>query len=216
MPAFIMIHGAPPSFVPASELYPSDSLRAAVSLPRGCTFRESDWQALAPFWYPVAFSHEVTNKPYAARLLDERVVVYRISDGSLVAAKDICFHRGVPLSMGHVEGDEIICRYHGLHYNREGRCTCIPAHPNGVISPRLHLKMFSVQERYGLVWVRLVDNGPLSLPEMKEWYDPDYLQVLPDSVSINASAGRQAEGFLDVSHFAFVHVESFGEADNPV
>jgi vanillate O-demethylase monooxygenase subunit len=51
---------------------------------------------------------------------------------------------------------------------------------------------------------------------MAEWDDPDYLPVLPDSVAINAAAGRQVEGFLDVSHFAFVHADSFGEPDNPV
>ena len=38
--------------------------------------------------------------------------------------------------------------------------------------------------------------------------------MLPDSVELNASAGRQIEGFLDVSHFAFVHVGTFGELDN--
>ena len=51
---------------------------------------------------------------------------------------------------------------------------------------------------------------------MKEFEDPDYLPVLPDSVAIEAAAGRQIEGFLDVSHFVFVHKESFGEPDNPV
>src|ERR1700730_9936382 len=61
------------------------------------------------------------------------------------------------------------------------------------------LDIFSVQERYGLVWVRLVDNGPLPLPEMREWEDPYYLNLIPDSVMINAAAGRQVEGFLDVS-----------------
>jgi vanillate O-demethylase monooxygenase subunit len=76
--------------------------------------------------------------------------------------------------------------------------------------------MFQAQERYGLIWVRLVDNAPLALPEMKEWDDPDYIQILPDSVAIEAASGRQVEGFLDVSHFAFVHPESFGEPDNPV
>ncbi|AEU34378.1 aromatic ring-hydroxylating oxygenase subunit alpha [Granulicella mallensis] len=202
------------SFLPASELVSAESAQAV--LPRGCTFTESDWRALAPFWYPVAFSHEVGSQPYAATLLDERVVVYRLSDGKLAAARDICQHRGVPLSMGHVEGDEIICKYHGLRYDREGRCTCIPAHPGGAISPRLRLQMFQVQERYGLVWVRLVDNGPLALPEMNEWDDPAYLTVLPNSVPIKAAAGRQIEGFLDVSHFAFIHTESFGEADNTV
>ena len=200
------------SFVPSSTLTAPE----AVGLPRDCTFSESDWRALAVFWYPVAFSHEVTSAPYAARLLDERVVVYRLSDGTISAARDICFHRGVPLSLGHVEGDEIICRYHGLRYAPDGRCVCIPAHPNGTISPRLKLQMFQAQERYGLVWVRMVDDGPSPLPEMAEWEDPDYIQVLPEAVDINAAAGRQVEGFLDVSHFAFVHKESFGEPDNPV
>ena len=200
--------------IPISELTiskPSES----VSLPRECTFTESDWRALAPFWYPVAFSHEITSKPYAATLLDERIVVYRLSDSSLAAARDICYHRGIPLSMGHVEGDEIICRYHGLRYDRNGRCTGIPAHPNGSISPKLRLNVFAVTERYGLVWVRLVDDGPRPLPVLEEWDSSDYLKVLPDSVVIAAAAGRQVEGFLDVSHFAFVHTETFGEADNP-
>jgi phenylpropionate dioxygenase-like ring-hydroxylating dioxygenase large terminal subunit len=204
----------PNSFIPVSDLKVDPS--AIAALPRGCTFPESDWRALAPHWYPVAFSREVTDKPYAARLLDERVVLYRISDGSVVAARDICYHRGVPLSLGHVEGDEIICKYHGLRYDPTGRCICIPAHPNGAISPRLRLDIYQVQEKYGLIWVRLVDNGPLPLPEMKEFEDPDYLPILPDSVVIEAAAGRQVEGFLDVSHFAFVHKESFGEPDNPV
>jgi vanillate O-demethylase monooxygenase subunit len=185
-------------------------------LPRGCTFTESDWRTLAPHWYPVAFSHEVTNAPYAATLLDERVVVYRIADGSLVAAKDICSHRGVPISIGHVAGDEIICKYHGLRYGPDGRCTKIPAHPGGAISPRLRLQTFPVAERFGLVWVRLVDDGPAAFPELAEWDDPAYLRVHPQSIIINAAAGRQIEGFLDVSHFAFVHEETFGELQNTV
>jgi phenylpropionate dioxygenase-like ring-hydroxylating dioxygenase large terminal subunit len=204
----------------ATTILPTSALASGelspTPLPRGCTFTEADWRALAPFWYPLAFSHEITDKPYAARLLDERVVMYRLSDGTVAAARDICHHRGVPLSLGHVEGDEIVCRYHGLRYDRTGRCVCIPAHPVGAISPRLRLDMYPAQERYGLVWVRLVDDGPRPLPEMTEWESPEYLQVLPDSVDIGAAAGRQVEGFLDVSHFAFVHKESFGEPDNPV
>jgi nitrite reductase/ring-hydroxylating ferredoxin subunit len=200
-------------FVPASELLASGLTRA---LPRECTFTETDWRALAPFWYPVALSHEVTNKPLATRLLDERVVVYRLASGSVSAARDICYHRGVPLSLGYVDGDEIVCKYHGLRYDPEGHCTCIPAHPGGAISPRLRLDMYQAQERDGLVWVRRVDDGPRALPEMDEWYDQSYLQVRLDSVDIKAAAGRQVEGFLDVSHFAFVHKESFGEPGNPV
>ncbi len=187
-----------------------------VSLPRDCTFSPTDWQALAPFWYPVAFSHEITaDKPYGTRLLDERLVIYRVSDGTVVVAKDLCLHRGAPLSLGWIENDCLVCPYHGVQYDKNAQCVLIPAHPSATIPSRLKLKTFPVVERYGLVWTRLVDNGPKALPEMKEWDDPDYLQVLPDAVDLNAAAGRQVEGFLDVSHFAFIHVKSFGERDNP-
>jgi vanillate O-demethylase monooxygenase subunit len=184
-------------------------------LPRDCTFSESDWRALAPFWYPVAFSHEVTTEPFAARLLDQRLVLFRPVDGDVVAARDLCLHRGVPLSLGRVENDELVCAYHGVRYNKQGQCTCIPAYAQAAIPSRLKLTTFPVMERYGLIWVRLVDNGPIPFPELDEWDDPDYIRALPNSVQLNAAAGRQIEGFLDVSHFAFVHAKSFGEPDNP-
>lgn len=199
-------------FVPAQDL---STQPTPVVLPRDCSFSKSDWMALAPHWFPVAFSHEVTDKPYAARLLDERVVVYRLTNGTIKAAKDICFHRGAPMSLGYMQGDEIVCRYHGLRYNETGQCTCIPAHPNGAISPRLHLHMFRAQEKFGLIWVQLLADDTTKLPVMEEWDDPDYIQVLPNAVSMDAAAGRQIEGFLDVSHFSFVHLETFGEANNP-
>ena len=181
------------SFIPVSDLQAADAM-SAMALPRDCTFSEADWRALAPFWYPVAASREVTEKPLAVRLLDERVVVYRLADGMAMAARDICYHRGVPLSLGHVEGNEIVCKYHGLRYDREGRCVCIPAHPGGAISPRLRLDMYRVQERYGLVWVRLLDDGPRPLPVMDEWDQQEYLQVLPDSVDIAGCGGAAGGG----------------------
>jgi phenylpropionate dioxygenase-like ring-hydroxylating dioxygenase large terminal subunit len=186
---------------------------AGVALPRDCTFAESDWRALAPFWYPIAFSHEVKDKPFATKLLDERLVAFRVN-GKVTVARDLCLHRGAPLSSGRVEGNEIVCGYHGFRYNAEGQCVCIPAHPGAAIPPKLKVQTFPVREQYGLIWTRLVDNGPSSFPDFNEWDNPDYLQVLPNSVELNASAGRQIEGFLDVSHFAFVHVGTFGELDN--
>ncbi|HTU27578.1 MAG TPA: aromatic ring-hydroxylating dioxygenase subunit alpha [Pirellulales bacterium] len=181
--------------------------------PRDCTFTESDWEALSPHWYPVAFSHDVGSTPLAVRLLDERIALFRLADGQVRASRDLCIHRGAPISLGTVEGNEIVCRYHGLRYDGTGACTLIPAQP-GATTTRMRLHLFACREEYGLVWIRLVDDREVPFPAFDEWNDPSFVQVLPDSVDLSASAGRQVEGFLDVSHFAFIHRATFGETDN--
>jgi len=205
------------------------SCNSAFVLPRNCTFSETDWKALAPLGYRLAFWHEVTDRPFAAKLVDERLVLFRHSDSSIVAARDLCLHRSVPLSWGWVENDELQCKYHGVGYDKSGQCKRIPAPPDAAIPARLKLTTYAVTVRYGLVWVRLVDNGSMhfpyfqewndpdyiQVPYFQEWNDPDYIQVVPASVAIEAAAGRQVEGFLDVSHFAFVQTKSFGECENP-
>ncbi|MEO1593147.1 MAG: Rieske 2Fe-2S domain-containing protein, partial [Cyanobacteria bacterium J06632_22] len=185
--------------------------------PRGCTFAERDWDALAQFWYPIAFAKEITDTPVAATLLDQRLVIWRTAAGVSVA-NDICLHRGVPLSMGHVENDQIICKYHGFHYSADGQCTLVPANPTAKIPSKLCLKTYPVREAYGLVWTTLTGDGTqdLNLPELPEWNDSSYQPILPGSLDIAAAAGRQMEGFLDVAHFAWVHHKAFADRENPV
>jgi phenylpropionate dioxygenase-like ring-hydroxylating dioxygenase large terminal subunit len=185
--------------------------------PRGCTFAEADWQAIAPFWYPIAFSHEVADQPVAATLLDQRLVIWRTEAG-LSVANDICLHRGVPLSMGHLKNNQLICKYHGFHYAADGQCSLIPANPQASIPSKLCLKTYPVKEAYGLVWTTLTGSAdePDALPDFAEWTEADYQPILPDSIDVEAAAGRQMEGFLDVAHFAWVHAESFGDHNNPI
>src|SRR4028119_675823 len=170
---------------------------SAFVLPRNCTFSETDWKALAPFWYPIAFSPEVTDRPFAAKLVDERLALFRHSDSSIVAARDLCLPRGVPLSLGWVENAELQCKYHGVGYDKSGQCTRISAQPDAAIPARLKLTTYAVTERYGLVWVRLVDNGSVHFPYFQEWNDPDYIQVLPawrGSRSCSRSSSRRLSG----------------------
>ena len=86
------------------------------------------WPALHEYWHPVCWSKEATDKPLAVKLLDERVVVCRIN-GETRAFRDLCVHRGTPLSLGWVEGEHLVCAYHGWAYNAEGKCTRIPSIP---------------------------------------------------------------------------------------
>lgn len=190
------------------------SIAPPKTYPKNCTFAPTDWDALAPFWYPIAFSREVKDGPIATKLLDQRLVVWRTSQGVSVA-NDICLHRGVPLSMGFVEGDNLICKYHGLHYSSDGSCVLVPADPEASIPAKLCLKTYPAIEAYGLVWTSL-GGGDRVLPDFHEWDAPEYQQILPDAVDLNAAAGRQMEGFLDVAHFAWIHTKTFGDRSNPI
>ncbi|WP_275259491.1 aromatic ring-hydroxylating oxygenase subunit alpha [Paenibacillus pinistramenti] len=184
--------------------------------PKDCTFTREDWLVLSRYWYPVALASDVQDKPLGVKLLDVKLVCYRSGDQAVVA-RDLCFHRGAPLSKGWVENGEIVCPYHGFRYNCEGKCTAVPAHPGAKISPKLKLFTYPAVERYGLIWTCLspeTEAGEPQIPPFPHWEDPDYMQVLPPNFDIAGSAGRQMEGFLDVSHFAYVHTETFGDRSN--
>ncbi|GGL59428.1 aromatic ring-hydroxylating oxygenase subunit alpha [Sporolactobacillus putidus] len=186
--------------------------RRNTPYPTDCTFTKNDWPILAQHWYPVARSEEVADKPLAVKLLDVELVVYR-AGGKAVVARDLCIHRGTPLSMGWVEDDKIVCPYHGFSYAADGQCVSIPAHPEAKISPRLCLTVYPSVERYGLVWTTLAGEEE-KIPPLDVWGNDDYISFLAPTIDINGSAGRQVEGFLDVAHFAWVHTETFADRNN--
>lgn len=185
-------------------------------IPPNCTFEPQDWLRLARHWYPVALASEVGSAPCKLTLLDEMLVAYR-ANGELVVARDVCPHRGVPLSMGNADGEGVVCPYHGLRFGAGGRCNRIPASPNQAIPAKLNLHTYPALERYGLIWTCLApEDGPDApqIPVMAHWDDPDFVQVVCPPFDIAGFAGRQIEGFLDVAHFAWVHTETFSDADN--
>lgn len=192
-----------------SSLHLSDR----VELPHDCSFHPTDWKVLSPSWFAVARADEVVDKPVRARLLDVDLVVYR-TGGVVRVARDLCPHRGAALSLGWVEGDVLVCPYHGLRYGLDGRCQAIPAHPSAPISPKLRITVLPAVERFGLVWTSLNGNDE-NLPAFDAWEDPDFQPIMAPTIDINSSAGRQVEGFLDVAHFAWAHTGSFGDRSNP-
>jgi hypothetical protein len=65
-----------------------------------------------------------------------------------------------------------------------------------------------------LIWTTL--NGSTdTLPLFEAWSDPDYQAIMTPTIDVDSSSGRQLEGFLDVAHFAWAHVGSFGDRSNP-
>jgi vanillate O-demethylase monooxygenase subunit len=191
-------------------------MNSDLALPAPCSFEPSDWQILAGHWYPIAPCAAVGAAPYKAMLLDEPLVAYRVR-GELVVARDICPHRGVPLTLGTHDDEGIVCAYHGLRYGAEGRCNRIPSNPTQRIPAKLKLRTYPAVERYGLIWTCLLPTAGAEpdLPGMPHWDEPDYQRILCPTFDIGGFAGRQVEGFIDVAHFAWIHTATFADPDKP-
>src|SRR5436305_11989874 len=84
------------------------------------------YAALRRYWHPVLFADDLADKPRGVTLLGERVAVVRLG-GGVSAFRDLCVHRGSALSVGRViDGDKLMCRYHGWTYDAGGACARIP------------------------------------------------------------------------------------------
>jgi len=171
--------------------------------------------ALRTCWHPVAYADSVA-VPYATTLLGEPLVLWRDARGGVRAFRDVCVHRGTALSLGRVEGDEIVCAYHGWRYGADGTCTTIPqlADPMRVPS-RARAVTYATRERYGIVWVAL-DAPARPIPDVPELDDAAWRVVRTGPFAWRCDASRQVENFTDFGHFCFVHPGLLGDPAQPV
>jgi len=172
--------------------------------------------ALRSCRHPVAFSRDLGREPVAATLLDEPLVLWRDTVGEAHAFSDLCIHRGTALSLGSVEGDEIVCPYHGWRYGTDGACTLIPQLEDPTRIPsKARAQRFRCEERYGMVWVAL-EEPRWPLPEVPELESDEWRTVLCGPYEWRCDASRQVENFTDFGHFPFVHPGLLGDPERPV
>lgn len=175
---------------------------------------EALFAALRHFWHPVLFAEDLGSAPVAVTLLDEPLVLARLGD-EVVALRDLCIHRGTPLSLGRVEADHLVCAYHGWTYGADGVCTRIPARHGSSIPNKARVTRYLVAESGGLLWVCLADEPRFPLPDFPQYADETYRTVRIPTYDWRSSAARRVENFVDFSHFPFVHEGILGTPERP-
>jgi len=171
---------------------------------------------LRRYWYPVAAMADVRDEPVPVTLLGERIVLFRHEKG-VSALRDLCIHRGAPLSLGRVEGDRLVCAYHGWQYDTSGQCTKIPSLAAGrPIPSKARARSYLAEVHYGLVWVCLDDEPALGVPPYPSYADESVTTVLYKPFCWQANAARVCENVLDFTHLPWVHDGMLGSRDHPV
>jgi phenylpropionate dioxygenase-like ring-hydroxylating dioxygenase large terminal subunit len=164
-------------------------------------------------WYVAAWADEVTEKLMPIEMLAERIVFYRASDGKCVALEDACPHRKLPLSMGRLINDTIVCGYHGLTFDGTGACVDAPT--SKAIPPKACVRSYPISERYGLVWIWMGDASqadPEQIPDIANWGKPDWGYNRGQSMIVDCHYLYLVDNLLDPTHVTWVHPSSFGDS----
>ena len=162
-------------------------------------------------WYMAGWSRDFTRDELkAVTMLNEPIVIYRKSDGGLVALQDRCCHRFAPLSLGRIELDDLRCMYHGLKFAPSGKCIEIPFQTK--IPPQACVRSYPIVDRYSGAWIWMGDPTRADeslIPEFVGIDDPRWA-MLPGRMDYNANYMLINDNLLDLSHIPFLHRYSLG------
>ena len=161
------------------------------------------------YWIPAVFSRQIAERnspPVRVRLLGERLVAFRDTQGRVGLLDERCPHRTASLFFGRNEDCGLRCVYHGWKFDVEGNCVDLPSEPPGSnFRNKIRTTAYPCLERGGVVWTYM---GPRELrppfPDL-EW------TRLPDSQRYATRHIQECnwlqglEGGFDTSHLAFLH-----------
>ena len=159
-------------------------------------------------WYYAVPSRRLRRRAVLAKvMLGEPILIGRDAAGLPFALRDLCPHRGMPLTAGRFDGYEVECCYHGWRFDTGGHCTAIPALVSGqAFTPdRIRVRSYPVREVQGNLWVFFGDD-PAAAPEIPvvEGFERSSPNLV-ESVRFAASIDHAVVGLMDPAHGPFVH-----------
>ena len=165
---------------------------------------------LTDCWYMAALARDVrTGALKRQMLLGEPVVVGRMKDGQAFALRDICPHRGVPLSAGRVMPENTVeCPYHGWRFRADGVCSLIPSTVEGqpIEANKIRVRNYPVREQDGLIWVYMGAND--RDPPKGEPPRVPVANAVPrwvESQTFPCGIDHAVIGLMDPAHGPYVH-----------
>ncbi len=168
------------------------------------------------YWYIGANSTDVNDSPFACKILNESIVLFRDSNKTIQALTDRCSHRNVELSKGKVKDNSLMCAYHGWEFDGSGKCIYVPSlceteSGNKNINKNSDIQCYEVIEQDSYIWVWVGNRKPLENEkpfkldnyQKKEWgyrkFETEFTNTLENVI----------ENFIDTSHTGYIHAGLF-------
>ena len=173
-------------------------------------------------WYQVAWSNEIAiGDVHTMKYFSRDMVAWRSASGRLSVFDAYCEHLGAHLGYGgRVDGENLVCPFHGWQWNEQGRNVCIPYEKRPNKGRRI--RSYPVVERNHAVWIWFdVDSRPpyFEVPDMFTAFGDDpsdadnYYPPIPGGTLFHKQRELHPqyimENGVDFAHFKFVHQTPF-------
>ena len=163
-------------------------------------------------WFIVGFASELDNgQVKRAHYFGEELVIFRTASGKVNVLDAYCLHLGANMGVGGtVEGEHIVCPWHGWQWRGDGTNALIPYSKIGC-KQNVKIKSYPAQEWYGfiVVWHERHGRAPYwQPPVLPELETDDYYPLHPHSRMLNrvkVHAQMIIENAADPYHVQFVH-----------
>ena len=163
-------------------------------------------------WYVAGFAREVGEEMLARDYLDHSVVLFRDPEGKAHALAGICPHRMMPMELGRLESDRLVCGYHGLAFAFDG--TGLGRADGG--KAECSLTRYPLKEKSGLLWIwmgepDLAESTPLPPQEEIGIGAEGWANQFVDYYALKARYVLLIDNLFDLSHLNFVHSSILGD-----
>ncbi|MBX2835515.1 MAG: aromatic ring-hydroxylating dioxygenase subunit alpha [Gammaproteobacteria bacterium] len=161
------------------------------------------------YWIPALLASELPEDdcpPVRAKLLGERLIAFRDSEGRYGLMDEFCAHRGVSLWFGRNEEGGLRCPYHGWKYDHTGQCIEVPSEPveSGFCS-KIKLQAYPLVKIGDVLWTYM--GAEENMPEQPAWE----FALVPAEQTYTSKRWQESnwlqamEGGIDSSHVSFLH-----------
>jgi phthalate 4,5-dioxygenase oxygenase subunit len=158
------------------------------------------------YWVPILMSSEIAEPDgpqVRVQILGEKLLAFRDTEGHAALISEFCSHRGVSLYFGRNEENGIRCSYHGLKFDRLGKCVDVPSSPQSC--SRMHITGYPCIERGGLVWAYMGPEDKMPAPPELEWATLPESHVYVSKRVQECNYLQAMEGGIDTAHVSYVH-----------
>ncbi len=175
--------------------------RTDAGTPMGNLFRR--------YWLPALLASELPENdcpPVRVKILGERLLGIRDSEGRYGLVSEFCPHRRVSLWFGRNEECGIRCAYHGWKFDVTGKCVDLPSEPeDSLVRGRVKLTAYPLIKIGKVLWTYM---GP---PEHQPAPPAFEFATVPDNQTFVSKRWQECnwlqamEGGIDSSHVGWLH-----------